>query len=243
MNLQSYLDRKNELLKTAKKFRDLCVACLQPEFSCYCQHIQSFDPKIKFAILIHPIEVRRRIATGRMSHLSLKNSELIMGQNYTQNDEVNRLLASEEYDPVVLYPGRSSLNLTEAPKLERAKIFQPDKMPLVFVIDGTWATAKKMMRESQNLNVLPRICFTPPGPSQFRVRKQPGENCYSTIEAIHHSIELLGDAVGFDSASRRHDRLLYVFNRMVERQLQFIEEAHLNPRKVTYRRVKPRVSA
>ena len=81
------------------------------------------------------------------------------------------------------------------------------------------------MRQSQNLLNLPRICFSPEKPSNFRVRKQPHASCYSTLEAIHHTIELIGAAKGFDVASRKHDRLLHVFDSMVELQLDFIRKA------------------
>ena len=122
------------------------------------------------------------------------------------------------------------------------RVFKTEKTPVVFVIDGTWATARKMMRQSENLHAVPRICFTPSAPSQFRVRKQPKAECFSTIEAIHQCVELLGEQVGFNLNRREHDNLLNVFNQMVERQLHFIREAFDNPRSTSYRRVKNRVA-
>jgi DTW domain-containing protein YfiP len=95
----------------------------------------------------------------------------------------------------------------------------------LFVIDGTWATARKTMRLSQNLRSLPQICFTPPGPSNFRVRKQPRPECLSTIEAVHHSIELLGESVGFDVKSRKHDQLLTLFDQFVDRQISYVSSS------------------
>jgi DTW domain-containing protein YfiP len=236
LDIDSFKSRREQILKEAKTYRNLCVKCLQPEFGCYCSHVQSFDPKIKFIILIHPIEVKRRIATGRMSHLCLQHSELISGQDYTENRRVNEILQNPNYDPVVLYPGPRSQDLTNMNSTQKSRIFAGDKKPVVFVIDGTWATARKMMAQSENLKGLPRICFTPPAPSQFRVRKQPGVECYSTIEAIHQTLELVGCHVGFDVMSRQHDRLIYVFNKMVERQLDFIREANENLRPTNYRR-------
>ena len=113
---------------------------------------------------------------------------------------------------------------------------------MVFVIDGTWATARKTMRLSQNLHALPRVCFTPPARSNFQVRKQPKAECYSTIEAVHHTIELLGPAAGFDLLARKHDSLLRVFSVMVNRQIAFLKDAFDNPRSTSYRRPKARVA-
>lgn len=127
--------------------------------------------------------------------------------------------------------------------MEKQKMFNPSKKLRVFVIDGTWATAKKMVRLSTNLHTLPRICFSSDQPSTFRVRKQPRAGCFSTIEAIHHTIELLGEQNGFDLQSGKHHNLLTVFDSMVETQLRFIQEANLNLRTASYRRETQKKSA
>lgn len=242
MNLQQFLEQREERRRNAKVYRDLCVSCMQPGFSCFCSHVRAFDPKIKFVILIHPIEVKRRIATGRMSHLCLQNSELLMGQDYSRHDRVNAILQDPQNDCVILYPGPRSLNLTQAGPQEKRALFELGKTPVVFVIDGTWATAGKMIHQSRNLQTLPRVGFTPPGPSHFRVRKQPSPECYSTIEAIHHTIELLGESQAFDVPAREHDKLLFVFDKMVERQLEFIRLSELNPRPDRYRRPRKQIT-
>jgi DTW domain-containing protein len=224
MNLEAYKTMRAKLATQNPTYRLICRICNQPDFTCYCSHICNFDPKISFVILIHPVEARRRIATGRMSHLCLENSYLIKGQNFTQNKQVNFLLADPQYASVILYPGATSENLSLLSSDEKRNLTSVDKKLRVFVIDGTWATAGKMVRESDNLKKLPRICFSPPKPSSFRVRKQPHANCYSTIEAIHQTIELIGDSQGFSVVNREHDRLLMVFDSMVERQLSFIQD-------------------
>lgn len=239
LNKQEYLDRQAARAETATKYRNLCVTCLQPEFGCYCTQVQKLDPKIKFVILIHPIEHKRRIATGRMSHLCLKNSELITGQDYSANQRVNAILEDHQNSCKILYPSKKSLNLTKILNQDSSRppaIFEQGKLPVVFVIDGTWATAVKTLRQSRNLQTLSQICFTPSQLSQFRVRKQPAKEYVSTIEAIHHTIELLGPGAGFKTEQREHDKLLNVFNYMVERQLEFIRKASLDPNFSAYRR-------
>jgi DTW domain-containing protein YfiP len=172
-------------------------------------------------ILTHPIEIkRRRIATGRMAHLSLKNSRLMMGSVYTGDERVNSVLSDSNRHCVLMYPGRNSANLTHMPVEARRALVPEGKRLTIFVVDGTWNTAKKTVNQSPNLNTLPRICFTPTTPSNFRVRLQPRPDCYSTIEAIHHTIELLGPAVDFELGERPHDQLLFVFSKMVDRQIE-----------------------
>lgn len=178
---------------------------------------------MKFVVLLHPLERRRRIASGRMAHLLLKNSHIITGHNYTNDPNVHELLANSGYFPVVLCLGDNSKNLNLISEEEKKKLCPPDRKLLIFVVDGTWGTASKTVRLSKNLCSLPRISFTPSHPSMFRVRQQPQKNCYSTIEAIHQTIELLGNSQGFDIQTRVHDRLLHVFDSFVIQQLKHVE--------------------
>lgn len=235
MDLATYKFNKAQRLLKEPQYRTLCSVCIQPHFSCYCPLVSSFDPKISFVVLIHPIEVKRRIATGRMSHLCLQGSYLIQGQDYTQNAIVNQLIADPHFHSVILYPGLGSQNVSQLTRLEKEDLFPKTKKLRIFVIDGTWATARKMTRQSENLKALPRICFSPTTPSNFRVRKQPQPHCYSTVEAIHHTIELLGESQNFNVQERTHDKLLTVFNFMVERQLHFIKESQTQLRDCNYR--------
>jgi DTW domain-containing protein YfiP len=208
-----------------------CPRCLQPDFGCYCELIQPFDPGIDFIILIHPKEIAKRIATGRMAHLCLQGSRLISGHDFSQNPSVNNLLQDPQRHCVMLYPGPQATNLSQLSTEERAEEWaeqrgklQPSQQKLtVFVIDGTWATARKTVNVSHNLRQLPRICFTPERPSKFRVRRQPTPECYSTIEAIHQTLALL------NPAELKHDHLLHVFGKMVARQLELAHSLTLSP--------------
>ena len=237
MTLQQFLDRRANERNHQPRYREICGKCAQPGFSCYCQHLQSFDPKIQFIILIHPIEVRRRVATGRMSHLMLENSQLISGHDYSNNPLVNQLLVDPRRDCFLLYPGPDSLDVSNS---EIAENLTQEKQLTIFVIDGTWATARKMLRLSANLRALPRLSFPLTSPSRFRVRKQPKPHCLSTIEAIHQMLEFAGDHIGFSTENRTHDRLLYVFDQMVERQLEFGERSKANPELCRYFRARQR---
>mgnify|MGYP000909060265 CR=1 FL=1 len=236
MNTHDYFKKREEIKAQAPKYRTLCSTCIQPDFSCYCKNIKPIECPVNFVILIHPIEAKRRIATGRMSHLCLKGSHLIKGQNFTDHPQIDELIADPEYHSVILYPGVQSVNVSQISESERKDLIFKDKKLRIFVIDGTWATARRMVRQSQNINKLPRICFTPVTPSNFRVRKQPAAHCYSTIEAIHHTIDLLGNYQNFNLSQRPHDHLLEVFDGMVERQLSFLSEVKLNLREANYRR-------
>lgn len=219
MNLATFRERRNQAQAQEPRYRQLCWTCRQPDFSCFCAWLKPFDPRARFVILTHPLEMRRRIATGRMSHLCLKNSKLIVGHNFSENDQVNSLLQDPDSHCLLLYPGPNAKNLSQMPSEARRSLLPKHKTPVLFVVDGTWGTARTTVNQSENLKKLPRLCFTPLSPSNFRVRQQPRVNCYSTIEAIHHTIELLGSAFGFAVDGGEHDSLLEAFDHMVNRQL------------------------
>lgn len=206
--------------------RQFCTTCWQPEFNCFCSLVEKFDPKIEFVILIHPLESRRRVATGRMSYLSLSNSYISRGSNFAQCPIVNRLLKDSTRENVLLARGPDAVDLTTMDQRERSERFTINKKLRIFVVDGTWTNANKMLRHSPNLTRLPKFCFTPPTPSNIRVRKQPSSSCFSTLEAIHHIIELLGPSVGFDVDSRQHDQLFKPFTWMVEKKIERLKLHH-----------------
>lgn len=241
MNLQEYRRKKlAQATMPAAPARTLCLTCLQPAHWCYCPQVKRFNPGISFAILLHPIELRRRLATGRMSFLCLQGSHLILGHDYSQNEIVNQLLADPAYFPVVLQPGPTSIAIDKLSEKDRNEFCPKQKKLLVFVVDGTWHTADKTMKLSKNLKLLPKISFTPPKPSIFRVRKQPKKDCYSSIEAIHQTIEVLGQSQGFDIRTRQHDHLLELFDSFITRQLQYIEDLKARTGTLNYRKRKTR---
>lgn len=191
-----------------------CGSCQQPEVWCYCARLRPFRPSLDFAVLIHPIEWKRRIATGRMAAMTLEGSHLIKGARFHGDRQLEALLADPAYAPVLLYPGPESQDLAETP---RAQLEPPGKRLLVVVLDGTWTTANKTLRTCPALEALPRVAFQPPAPSRLAVRTQPREHCLSSLEAIHHVLQLLGT----DEDRARAGRLIELLDWMVAQELEF----------------------
>ena len=205
-------NRKKNIKEKAFSPRENCCVCRFSKKTCYCHLIKSFDSKVIFAILIHKLEIDRKIATGIMSHLVLENSYLIPGSDYTNDETVNGLIDDLQNHCVVLYPGEDALNLCDLTAAQKKAIAPSGKRLVVFVIDGTWRTARTTMRISENLKKLPQMSFDIALPSNFKVRKQPSDKCLSTVEAIHRTIDLLADSQGFNLDSHAHDNLLDVFD-------------------------------
>ncbi|HEX5330234.1 tRNA-uridine aminocarboxypropyltransferase [Sulfuricurvum sp.] len=168
--------------------REKCYRCYRPLSSCMCPYVKAIDTKTKFVILMHPKEFKKtKNGTGRLTHLSLPNSELYIDVDFSEHDAINALIDNPQNLCYVLYPGKNALNINTE------KIEHDGKTVVIFIIDSTWPCSVKMLRLSQNLQTLPKISFTHSKSSQFRIKEQPKEFCLSTIESTLTILELLNN--------------------------------------------------
>lgn len=156
--------------------------------------------KTKLVFLMHPHEVKRvKAGTGRFTALSFEDAEIVMGIEFDQCERVRQLIEDPANAPMLLYPGATAKNLSEgalsADDLGGRRL-------VVFLIDATWALAKKMLRLSPSLQALPRVMFTPREKSKFVIKHQPHELCLSTLEATHELMLAL-EASGLDTYPRK----------------------------------------
>jgi len=134
-----------------------CYKCFRPKKTCYCEHITPVDTCVKFVFLMHPKEAyRQKTGTGRLASLSLAESEIIIGIDFTHNKRLNSLISRDgdfaQYFPVVLFPSADA-HFTDDKALHDAI---GRKKLLVILIDATWFLAEKMVRLSTNLKSCPK---------------------------------------------------------------------------------------
>jgi len=186
--------------------RELCTRCLRPHSTCYCSQIRSFHSKIKIVILQHPIERKKGIGTARMAHLCIQSSILIQGKSFENDQQVESLIHDPKNFPVILFPGPHAI------PLESSAQFPNDRNLIIFVIDGTWTQAKRMLRLSPNLARLPYVSFNSQRESQYIIRQQPMAHCLSSIESIHEILGILEPDLNADN-------LIEIFQGMVKYQI------------------------
>ncbi|EPZ51991.1 DTW domain protein [Bacteriovorax sp. BAL6_X] len=216
-------------LKDTNSYRIKCMGCSRPKTLCVCSLIKTSQIRSKIVILIHPMEAKKeKLGTGRITHTGLANSELIMGIDFTSDKKVNDLLNDESYYPMVLYPGEDALNIS-APSSEEVELLK-NKIPLIFVIDGTWPCAKKMMKLSTNINQLPRISFSSDKESAFLIKHQPHKQALSTVESVHVLVKELGK-YGVEDLDGNEDSMIDAFKAMVQKQIDIASD----PNVPTYR--------
>jgi DTW domain-containing protein YfiP len=174
------------------------------------------ETRTHFVFLMHPKEFKREKAgTGRLTHLCLRSSEIVMGAEFATNERVQELIADAGNFPLLVYPGSGARNLSSG-ELVPAEV--EGRKLVVFLIDATWACARKMLRLSPNLQALPRVMFTPQQGSRYIIKQQPQEGCLSTLEAAHELLLAL-ETSGLDRYEDR-EQLLSLFARMQEHQIR-----------------------
>ncbi len=236
MDLNSYRQKKIKerarLDEEWSKYRDLCLSCFRPRQICFCSSIRPFNTYFTFRILMHPKEAKREhVGTGRLANAALDNCEIIIGSDFDQHQTVQELINSPIYFPMLLYPGKNSINLSSSPlSLE----FFNKRMPLLFIIDGTWAAAKAMMRESKTLHHLPRLSFDPTIESKFAIKQQPQKFCLSTIESIYYVLRCL-ESHGLENIGTQKEVLLESLAKLVNFQIKCASD----PTLTSYRRSGP----
>ncbi len=202
--------------------REHCYVCRRVKKHCLCGSIRPFGTRTRFVILMHVEEARKqKTGTGRLAKLCLTNSELLVGTNFSEDARVNALLRDPAYVPFVLYPGPKAVNFGALGPgaLPEGKSF------LIFVIDGTWRTARSLLNKSGNVRALPRISFSGAYRSRFSIKRQPMAHCVSTIEAVYHLCRE-AEAAGYEELGRRCEVLMTLLGELVETQERYVRERH-----------------
>ncbi len=201
--------------------RITCYKCRRPSTTCVCTHINAIQTNTHFVILMHPKEYKKeKNGTGHMTNLQLENSEIIVGVDFTNNKRVNAILNQANSTSFLLYPGKDSFNLSTGNSAAIHTLM--GITPYLFLLDGTWPCARKMLKLSKNLQQLKRVSFDNKIASKFIFKQQPEALCLSTIESVFTVLNLLKESK-FEKCDTKD--FLMPFEKMIAHQLLYI----LNP--------------
>ncbi len=165
---------------------------------------------------MHPKEFKKqRTGTGRLAHLSLPGSEILMGINFTKNPRLIQLLNDPQYFPMLMYPGDDAICAGDSKMTANLE----NKTLLVLIIDSTWACSKKMIKSSPNIMALPKLSFGGSYKSIFTFKREPAEYCISTIESCYYLIKEM-QAANLCDGNVNPEPLMNVFKRMIVHQLE-----------------------
>lgn len=160
----------------------LCQGCHAYPWQCYCELIPKVSSQTKVNFIVHHRESHLSSNTAWPGHLALENS------SFVQRGLPNRPLDPKDFslkgNSYILFP---SEHATVADEHSAAKILAKGEFEL-FVPDGTWQQAQRMVKRESLLHGLPHLIVNTKRISKYQLRKQPSEGRLCTLEAV---IELL----------------------------------------------------
>lgn len=177
--------------------RARCERCLRPENHCLCALIPSLDSRTRVLILQHPSEVNHALNTARLAALGLRNAQLVVGEVF---DDLPSLINQPGYQTRLLFPGEGAEALAAGTETS---------LPTLLVVpDGTWRKARKLLHLNPLLAALPRVTLNGAPVSRYRLRKAPGAEALSTLEAIVHALHTLEPQTPFAALLKPFDALI-----------------------------------
>lgn len=177
--------------------RKTCPNCLRPLPVCYCSALVQVANTIKILIIQHPLEQKHPFNTGRMAHLCLDNSELIVAETLS----ATQLASLLKTPSALLYPSLPWLPETKEPADHR------DIQQLI-VIDATWNKSKKMLHLHPALQKLPRLHLKGNLSSNYQIRKTTVTNGLSTLESIVKALNIIDPEVAFEAMLQPFEKMI-----------------------------------
>jgi DTW domain-containing protein YfiP len=212
--------------------RDLCLQCQRPIIACICSFILKTENKIKVLVLQHPSEVTQTKGTVALLQRSLKHCQVIIGENFTEHDELNLILS--HYQALLLYPSKEADTLAIDYIIPNTSV-NSEKPLLLIIIDGTWKKAYRMFMLSKNLHSLAQICLPESiaNSGLYLIRKVAKKNALSSLEATCYALALLEGELSISMLNielgeskycidaKRYQPLLNKFSQFNQFQLSF----------------------
>lgn len=152
-----------------------CQRCKLREVACFCHAVQTLNLPFEVHVLIHPLELKR--PSSSIFFLQLNGEVTLHTYQRTQ-------LLTPHAGDVLLFP-KSDDTL---PVLADANSSEYTHIQRLWLLEGTWQEATKMLAKQPLLAALPRLSVAD-HPSRYPFRKNQRNGGLSTAEALLASID------------------------------------------------------
>ncbi len=166
-----------------------CQRCLRPKAACICDWIRPISTNIEVAVLQHPLERNNPKGTARLLHLSLFNSTLQIGEQFSPDT----FECGGKHLTLLLYPALPGDLQATAPDSVVATASLGNTPLRLIVLDGTWRKSRKMMFLNPWLHRLPRLALHHLPASRYQIRRTAQPDHLSTLEATCQALLQLGE--------------------------------------------------
>lgn len=193
--------------------RITCPRCRRPDPLCVCKDLPAIASTSLVVLLQHPREAKVAICSARLTRLALARAELHRGVVFEDDARVRAL--AETPGAALLFPGAGAIPAEQ--------VTTPPSV--LFVFDGTWFHAGKMLSVNPRLAALPRIAVLPSEPSGYgELRREPAPGHLSTAEAVALALGAL------ERDPEKYAPLVRAFRKSVALQLDVARSAKREPR-------------
>lgn len=209
--------------------RVLCQQCQRPEKACICTFTVHIDNDIPVLVLQHPSEVKQSKGTVSLLQQSLSQCQVIVGEDFTDNEILAQYLTRYADSIALLYPSEQALELNASLSVVNSKLaIKPDenteneadklnKIKCIIILDGTWKKAYRMYMLNPNLHTINHIALPQGIESLYQIRKTKKDGALSSLEACCHALARL------ENKSQKYQILLNSFIQFNQFQQSFNE--------------------
>lgn len=190
----------------------LCSRCHLRTDLCVCSGAPELKASIRILLLTHEREPEKITNTGRLMVNALAGCETHIWQRKSSGPWLMGEAERLNLQPLLLFPAAADVFETaEISKsshcLDIASLASTSS-PWFIIIDSTWQQARKIVRQTPELQALPRISLDVDAQSRYLLRKnqQPGQ--VSTVETGILLLKKLGYINEAESLSDYFQRFL-----------------------------------
>ena len=192
-----------------------CQQCGRPEVACICAFITPIKNKLPIVILLHPREVNQSKGTLTLLERSLSNCQVIIGEDFSENSQLNEILSIYGDKAYLLYPHATAEPMNDFILSVKYNVEDVCANSCLILLDATWKKAYRMYMLSNNIQRLPKLQLPNGIMGHYKIRKTNKENALSTLEACCHALSLL------ESKPNKYQGLLNNFIKFNQFQLSF----------------------
>lgn len=168
--------------------RKVCDKCGRPEVGCICHLFVQICNRVAICILQHPTEVTQTKGSVSLLANSLTNCQVLIGEDFSNNEELQEFLMRNEDSVALLYPDEKAIAINSSANVVKTG---GKKISALILLDGTWKKAYKLYAKNPFLLKLPTVKLTDGYESLYATRKTGKAGALSTLEACCHALSCL----------------------------------------------------
>lgn len=169
-----------------------CIHCRLPEVRCVCDEIERVELPFNIVLCCHSKEWQRNDNTGQWALLSSKNIQRIRW--HRKPELITPCLPVADLGKkdghYLLFPGDDARAIQQLTRSKTDQSIHLSPIKTLWLIDGTWQEAQKILRQSPWLKAMPTLTIQAKQghslKSHFKLRKNQQGLC--TLEAIEAAI-------------------------------------------------------